>query len=62
MIASKAKVLRLKIGVREKLACDYGLWFVIRGDEDLFFAACVSDEYPERVAYGLIDKIQTSLK
>ena len=62
MIASKAKVLQLKVGAREKLACDYGLWYVTRGEDDLFFATCVSDDYPERVAYGLIQKIQTTLK
>jgi len=30
-IASKAKCLRSKVGERDKLSCDYGVWFVTRG-------------------------------
>lgn len=58
LIVSKAKFLKSKLGERDKLACDYGVWFVTRGEEDLLFAACVQEDYPERVAFGLIQKVQ----
>ncbi len=31
MVVSKAKNLRSKIGEREKLISDYGIWFLLRG-------------------------------
>lgn len=62
LIVSKAKNLRSRVGERERLNCDYGAWFLLRGEEDLMYAACVSEDYPERVAFGLISKVQLSIK
>ena len=61
-ITSKAKNLRSKVGQRDKLNCDYGIWYLSRGPDDLLYAACVQKDYPERVAFALIAKLQKELE
>ncbi len=34
----------------------------MRGEEDLLLAACVTDDYPERVVYDLIKKIESLIQ
>jgi hypothetical protein len=34
----------------------------MRGANNLLFAACVGEDYPERVAYGLIQKADTLIQ
>jgi hypothetical protein len=46
LIISKAKALRSRQGERERLNTDYGAWFLTRGEDDLLYAVCVSEEYP----------------
>lgn len=58
LIISKAKALRSRQGERERLNTDYGAWFLTRGEDDLLYAVCVSEEYPERTAFGLIQKVE----
>lgn len=57
LIASKAKFLRSRVGERDKLKGEFGNWYVVRSSETLLSAACVNDDYPERLAYGLLQKL-----
>lgn len=57
LIASKAKFLRMQVGEREKLKGECGNWYLVRSSETLLSAACVNDDYPERLACGLLQKL-----
>lgn len=62
LIVSKAKSLKLNAGQKEKLNSDHGSWLVTKDDENLIYAACVTEDYPERVVFGLFQKMQVSIK
>ena len=38
---------------------EVGTWFIVRSTETLLSAACVTEDYPERLAYGLLQKLHT---
>lgn len=59
LIVGKIKALKCKVGERERLKGDAGNWYVTRGESNLMYAACAGEGYPERTAYGLIQKIET---
>jgi hypothetical protein len=62
LIASKAKFLKARVGERDKLKGEFGNWYVVRTTETLLSAACVSDDYPERLAYGLLQKLHSIIQ
>lgn len=51
---SKIKALKSREGERNKLRTQYGVWHVIYDGNDICYALCTSDAYPERHAFGLI--------
>ena len=61
-MASKIKALRSKKGEREKLRTAYGVWYAIHDENDICYAVCTTDEYPERHAFGLISKLMDKIK
>ena len=61
-MASKIKALRSKRGEREKLRTAYGVWYAIHDENDICYAVCTNEEYPERHAFGLISKLMDKLK
>jgi hypothetical protein len=62
LIASKAKFLKMQIGEREKLKGECGNWYLVRCTETLLAAACVTDDYPERLACGLLQKLHSIIQ
>lgn len=58
---SKIKALKTKSGERDKLRTPYGVWFVTHDDNDICYALCAVDLYPERHAFGLIEKLQEKI-
>lgn len=34
----------------------------MRAEDDLLYAVCVSEDYPERVAFGLVSKVHLLIK
>lgn len=38
---------------------ELGTWYLVRSTETLLSAACVTESYPERLAYGLLQKLHT---
>ena len=61
-MASKIKALRSKVDEREKLKTAYGVWFVVHDNNDISYAVCTAEDYPERHAYGLIQKLRDKIK
>ena len=61
-MASKIKALRSKKGEREKLRTAYGVWYATHDDNDICYAVCTSEDYPERHAFGLIGKLMEKVK
>lgn len=53
----KLRTLNAKAGERNKLKTAYGPWFVTHSN-GWAYAVCTAEDYPERHAYGLIDKIR----
>jgi hypothetical protein len=53
----KIKALRARTNERDKLKTQYGVWYVTHDDNDISYALCTNEEYPERHAYGLIAKL-----
>lgn len=51
---SKIKALKSREGERNKLRTQYGVWHIIHDGNDICYALCTSDTYPERHAFGLI--------
>lgn len=62
LITSKARGLKSKIGERERFVCDSGVWFLTKGEDSLVYALCVSQDYPERLAFGFIKKVEALIK
>jgi vesicle-associated membrane protein 7/small nuclear ribonucleoprotein D3 len=60
-IPQKIKALKSRAGERDKLRTPYGFWFVTHDDNDISYAVCTSETYPERHAYGLIEKLQEKI-
>lgn len=58
LIVGKIKALKCRVAERERLKGEAGNWFITRGASDLLYAACVSEGYAERTAFGLIQKIE----
>lgn len=40
-IVSKSATIKTKIGQRNKLSSDCGRWFLIKGENNIMYAACV---------------------
>lgn len=59
---SKIKSLRSKVDERDKLRTNYGVWYVTYDNNDICYAVCTDESYPERHAYGLIQKLQEKIK
>ncbi len=55
---SKIKSLKSKVDERDKLRTAYGVWHVTHDDNDISFAVCTDEGYPERHAYAIIQKLQ----
>lgn len=53
-IISKAALMKSKAGQRHNLSSDYGKWFLIKAESSTLYAVCVEEDYPERLAYGVI--------
>lgn len=60
-LPQKTKALKAKANERDKLKTPYGVWYVTHDDNDIVYALCTSEEYPERHAYGLIQKLQDKI-
>ena len=58
LIASKIKALRCRVAERERLKGEAGNWYITRGASNIMYAACVGEGYPERTAFGLMQKIE----
>ena len=58
LIVGKIKALKCRVAERERLKGEAGNWYITRGASDLMYAACVSEGYPERTAFGLIQRIE----
>lgn len=58
---NKIKSLKLKNEERQKFKTDYGVWYVKHDKYDISYAVCTNEDYPERHAFGLIDKIQKNI-
>lgn len=56
-IGIKLRALNAKAGERNKLKAEYGTWYVMH-ENGWGYAVCTTEDYPERHAYGLIDKIK----
>ena len=61
-MASKIKALRSKVDEREKLRTGYGVWWVTHDENDICYAVCTEESYPERHAFGLIQKLKDQVK
>ena len=61
-MASKIKALRSKVDQRDKLRTGYGVWYVTHDKNDISYAVCTDEAYPERHAYGLIQKIKEKIE
>jgi hypothetical protein len=61
-MTSKIKALRSKPNERDKLRTAYGIWYVTHDENDIAYAVCTTEEYPERHAFGLIDKLKEKIK
>ena len=61
-MASKIKALRSKIDEREKLRTPYGVWYVTHDENDICYGVCTDEGYPERHAFGLIQKLKEKIK
>lgn len=60
-IAFKIKALKSKVGERDKLRTAYGVWYVTYDDNDVSYAVCTIESYPERHAYALIERLQEKM-
>lgn len=58
LIVGKIKALKCRVAERERLKGEAGNWYITRGASDLMYAACVSEGYLERTAFGLMQKIE----
>ncbi len=47
-------MLKSKKGERNQLKTTYGIWHVTYDDNDVCYALCAADTYPERHAFGMI--------
>ena len=61
-MAAKIKALRSKIDEREKLRTGYGVWWVTHDDNDICYGVCTDETYPERHAFGLIQKLKEKVR
>ena len=61
-IPQKIKALRSYANERDKLKTQYGVWFVTHDNNDVAYAVCTQEEYPERHAFGLIDKLRNKIE
>ena len=61
-MASKIKALRSKTDQRDKLRTAYGVWYVTHDKNDISYAVCCEESYPERHAFGLIQKIKEKIE
>ena len=61
-MASKVKALRTKTNEREKLRASYGVWYATQDENDICYAVCTTEDYPERHAFGLISKLIEKIK
>ena len=60
-LPQKTKALKAKANERDKLKTPDGVWYVTHDDNDIVYALCTSDEYPERHAYALLQKLQEKI-
>ena len=53
--------MRARTNERDKLKTQYGVWFVSHDENDISYALCTDEEYPERHAFGLIEKLKEKI-